>query len=116
MSKRAAVAHFNISRDTVEKALAYSVPPGYRRTAPIKRPKLDGFTEIIDAWLDGDKTVHRKQRQTAKHIFDRLRPLGRLAFQVACRAVDEHGVTGGYTIIKDYVQERQRRGQEMFCR
>ena len=41
MSKRAAAAHFNISRDTVEKALAFSVPPGYRRTAPIKRPKLD---------------------------------------------------------------------------
>lgn len=100
MSKRAAAAHFNISRDTVEKALAFSVPPGYRRTAPIKRPKLDGFTEIIDAWLDGDKTVHRKQRHTAKRIFDRLR--------------DEHGFTGGYTIIKDYVRERQRRGQEMF--
>ncbi len=100
MSKRAAAAHFNISRDTVEKALAFSVPPGYRRTAPIKRPKLDGFTEIIDAWLDGDKTMHRKQRHTAKRIFDRLR--------------DEHGFTGGYTIIKDYVRERQRRGQEMF--
>ena len=100
MSKRAAAAHFNISRDTVEKALAFSVPPGYRRTAPIKRPKLDGFTEIINAWLDGDKTVHRKQRHTAKRIFDRLR--------------DEHGFTGGYTIIKDYVRERQRRGQEMF--
>ncbi len=87
MSKRAAAAHFNISRDMVDKALAFSVPPGYRRTAPIKRPKLDGFTEIIDAWLDGDKTVHRKQRHTAKRIFDRLR--------------DEHGFTGGYTIIKD---------------
>ncbi len=98
MSKRAAAAHFNISRDTVEKALAFSVPPGYRRTAPIKWPKLDGFTEIIDAWLDGDKTVHRKQRHTAKRIFDRLR--------------DEHGFTGGYTIIKDYVRERQRRGQD----
>jgi transposase len=100
MSRRAAAAHFNISRETVDKALAFSVPPGYRRTAPIKRPKLDGFTGIIDAWLDGDKMVHRKQRHTAKRIFDRLR--------------DEHGFTGGYTIIKDYVRERQRRGQEMF--
>ena len=100
MSKRAAAAHFNISRETVDKALAFSVPPGYRRTAPVKRPKLDGFTEIIDAWLEGDKAVHRKQRHTAKRIFDRLR--------------DEHGFTGGYTIIKDYVRERGRRGQEMF--
>ena len=100
MSKRGAAAHFNISRETVDKALAFSVPPGYRRTAPVKRPKLDGFTEIIDAWLEGDKAVHRKQRHTAKRIFDRLR--------------DEHGFTGGYTIIKDYVRERGRRGQEMF--
>ncbi|MDZ4138566.1 MAG: IS21 family transposase [Erythrobacter sp.] len=100
MSMRAAARHFNISRDTVEKAMAFSIPPGYRRTAPVKRPKLDGFTEIIDAWLDGDKDVHRKQRHTAKRVFDRLRA--------------EHGFTGGYTIIKDYVRERERRGQEMF--
>ncbi|NDW34688.1 hypothetical protein [Salipiger sp. PrR007] len=30
MRKRAAAAHFNISRDTAEKALTFSVPPGYR--------------------------------------------------------------------------------------
>ncbi|WP_231565053.1 IS21 family transposase [Sphingomonas sp. Ant H11] len=33
-------------------------------------------------------------------FFDRLR--------------DEHGFTGGYTIIKDYMRDRARRGQEMF--
>ena len=49
MSKRAAAKHFNISRGTVEKMLAFSVPPGYRRDKPIRRPKLDGFTEFIDA-------------------------------------------------------------------
>ena len=100
MSARAAAKHFNISRGTVEKMLAFSVPPGYRREKPIKRPKLDGFTEVIDAWLEADKAVHRKQRHTAKRVFDRLRA--------------EHGFTGGYTIIKDYVRERERRGQEMF--
>ena len=100
MSKRAAARHFNISRDTVDKAMAFSVPPGYRRTAPIKRPKLDGFTEIIDAWLDGDREVRPKQRHTAKRVYDRLR--------------EEHGFTGGYTIIKDYIRERERRGREMF--
>lgn len=68
MSARGAARHFNISRGTVEKILAFSVPPGYRREKPIKRPKLDGFTEIIDAWLEGDKAVHRKQHHTAKRI------------------------------------------------
>ena len=100
MSKRAAARHFNISRDTVDKAMAFSVPPGYRRTAPIKRPKLDGFTEIIDAWLDGDRESRPKQRHTAKRVYDRLRA--------------EHGFTGGYTIIKDYIRDRERRGREMF--
>ena len=100
MSQRKAARQFGVSRDSVRKMLAFSVPPGYRRTAPVKRPKLDGFTEIIDGWLEGDREVHRKQRHTAKRVFERLR--------------DEHGFTGGYTIIKDYMRERERRGREIF--
>ena len=34
MSARAAAKHFNVSRGTVEKMLAFSVPPGYRRLKP----------------------------------------------------------------------------------
>lgn len=100
MSQREAARHFNISRDSVRKMLAFSVPPGYRRRKPIRRPKLDGFTAIIDAWLEGDREVPRKQRHTAKRVFDRLR--------------DEHGFVGGYTIVKDYMRDRERRGREMF--
>ena len=73
MSARAAAKHFNLSRGTVEKMLAFSMLPGYRREKPSVRPKLDGFTEIFDAWLETDKAVHRKQRHTAKRIFERLR-------------------------------------------
>ena len=100
MRQRAAAHHFGISRDSVQKMLAFSIPPGYRRTAPVKRPKLDGLTGIIDGWLEVDREVHRKQRHTAKRVFERLR--------------DEHGFTGGYTIVKDYMRERERRGREMF--
>ena len=60
MSQREAARHFNISRDSIAKMTAFSVPPGYRRTAPIERPELDGFTEIIDGWLEGDLDIHRK--------------------------------------------------------
>ncbi|MEH6775748.1 MAG: hypothetical protein V7668_17625, partial [Cereibacter changlensis] len=35
MSQREAALHFNISRDSVAKMMAFSVPPGYRRTAPV---------------------------------------------------------------------------------
>jgi transposase len=33
MSQREAARHFNISRDSVRKMMAFSVPPGYRRQA-----------------------------------------------------------------------------------
>ena len=39
---------FGLHRDTVRKMLAYSVPPGYRRQSPPKRPKLEPFTGVID--------------------------------------------------------------------
>lgn len=100
MSERGAARHFGISRESVRKIMSFSVPPGYRRTAPIKRPKLDGFCEIIERWLGEDIGRPRKQRHTAKRIFDRLRT--------------EHAFPGGYTIVKDYVREQQRRGREMF--
>ena len=50
MSQSEAALHFNVSCDSVAKMMAFSVPPGYRRTAPVKRPKLDAFTGIIDGW------------------------------------------------------------------
>ena len=99
MRQREAAKHFNISRDTVRKMLSYSEPPGYRRTAAVRRPKLEAFVPIIDAWLDGDRQVPRKQRHTAKRVFDRLR--------------EEHDFTGGYTIIKDYIREREQRSREI---
>jgi transposase len=80
--------------------LAYSSPPGYRRKAPIRRPKLDGFTDHIDGWLEENSGLPRKQRYTVKRIFDRLRA--------------EHSFEGGYTIVKDYVRDHERRGREMF--
>jgi transposase len=100
MSKRAIARHFGISRDSVDKMIVYPAPPGYRRTAPIRRPKLDGFTGIIDQWLREDADRPRKQRHTAKRVLDRLR--------------DEHAFTGGYTIVKAYMREHQRRSREMF--
>jgi len=100
MSRRQAAKHFNISRDSVAKMLSYSTPPGYQRRSPIRRPKLDGFVSTIDHWLDEDVKVPRKQRHTAKRVFERLR--------------DECGFAGGYTIIKDYMREREQRRREVF--
>jgi transposase len=100
LSERAAARRFGIDPRTVSKMLAFSVPPGYRRTKPPVRPKLDGFIAIIDRILIEDKSRPKKQQHTAKRIFERLR--------------DEHGFTGGITIVKDYVAGWRQRAQEMF--
>ena len=97
MSTQEAARVFGLHRDTVRKMLAYSMPPGYRRQTPPRRPKLEPYTGIIGAILEGDLGVPRKQRHTAKRISERLR--------------DEHGFEGQYTIVKDYVRERRRRTQ-----
>ena len=52
MSRRQAARHFNISRESVRKMLEFSVPPGYRRQKPVRRPKLEGFIEIIEGWFE----------------------------------------------------------------
>ncbi len=70
MSIREAARVFGLHRDTVRRMLAFSVPPGYRRQTPPKRPKLEPFTGVIDRILEDDFRVPRKQRHTAKRIFD----------------------------------------------
>ena len=99
-SRREAARVFGVSRDTIAKMCAYSAPPGYRRSRPPTRPKLDPFVPIIDAILAADKDAPRKQRHTARRIFERLR--------------DEHGFTGGITIVTDYVREAWQRTAEKF--
>jgi len=57
MSRREAARVFGIDRRTVDKTLKFSIPPGYRRTEPVKRPKLDPFVGVIDAIFEADKSV-----------------------------------------------------------
>lgn len=100
LSEREAALRFGIDRRTVKKMLRYSAPPGYRRTQPVRRPKLEDFTGFIDAILAADRDEPRKQRHTAHRIFERLR--------------DEHGFSGGYTIVKDYVRQQRLTTREAF--
>jgi transposase len=109
MSAREAALHFGINRRTVTKMLKHSIPPGYQQSIVRPRPKLDLFTAVIDQILQDDAERPKKQRHTASRhrrafsatrIFERLR--------------DEHGFTGGYTIVADYVREQRQRSQEVF--
>jgi transposase len=100
LSRREAAVRFGIDPRTVAKMMAFSVPPGYRRSRPPARPKLDPFIGIIDRILEEDKGRPAKQRHTSKRIFERLR--------------DEHGFAGGLTIVKDYVHDQRLRQREVF--
>ena len=100
MSIREASRVFGLHRDTVRKMLKYAAPPGYRRSKPPRRPKIGPYTAVIDRILQDDLNVPKKQRHTDKRIYERLR--------------DEHGLKGGYTIVKDYVREQRRTTCETF--
>jgi len=99
ISKRAACAEYDIHWDTLQKILTHPEPPGYRLTKP-RRSKLDPFLPIIHEILESDRTVHRKQRHTAKRIFERLR--------------DEYGYEGGKTIVQDAVSAWKQQKREVF--
>ena len=99
-SHREAARRFGIDPRTVSKMMRFSVPPGYRRSKPVLRPKLEPFIGVIEAMLDEDTRRPSKQRHTSKRIFERLR--------------DEHGFAGGITIVKDYVAGWYQRSREMF--
>jgi len=69
-------------------------------SAADRRPKLGPWQAAIDAILEEDKSRPRRQRHSAKRIWERLR--------------EEHGYAGGYTIVKDYVRESKIGAREMF--
>ena len=100
MSRREAARVFSVDRRTVDKMLAFSAPPGYRRKKMPARPKLDPFVGIIDQILEDDTKHLKKQRHTSKRIFERLR--------------DEYGFAGGLTIVKDYIFAARQRQREMY--
>ncbi len=89
-------------RRVVREAVGGASPPRqYRLRQPKPRPVLDPVRTQMDGWLEGDTGAPRKQRHTAKRIFDRL--------------VDEQGFLGSERIVRAYVEawkrEHQRDGQ-----
>jgi transposase len=100
MSQRAIARELGHARNTVAKAVANPIPPGYRLSAPRPKPVIDPVRPIIDAWLEEDRGKPRKQRHTAQRIYERLR--------------DEHNFAGDPTTVRRYVREARRRTKEVF--
>ncbi len=85
---------------TIKKMLLHSSPPAFACPAR-EKSKLGAYVERISAILQAerDENMPKKQRHTAKRIFERLR---------------EEGYRGGYTQVKDAVRELRRTSQEVF--
>jgi transposase len=84
---------------TLRKILEHSQPPGYRLARARPQPKLGPYLARIEQILKEDTQMPRKQRHTAKRIFERLR---------------EAGYAGGYTAVKEAVRRHQATRQEVF--
>jgi transposase len=102
VSKRQIRREYRVGSETLKKMLEFPEPPGYRRGVPRGRPKLDAFVCVIDGILaaDADPSTPRKQRHTARRIFERLR--------------DEHGYQGSEVTVRRYVAEQVRVSGEVF--
>ena len=77
VSKRSIARSLHVSRKTVDKVTAegYVVEarPRMRLRGERAAPKMDRWKPVVDEWLLKDEGVRRKQRQTARKMYQRLR-------------------------------------------
>ena len=88
-----------IHRQTLRKVRDNSQPPGYQRIKPVNKSKIGPYVERIKAIIEADKDVNKKQRHTAKKIWEILQ---------------SEGFDGGYTIVKDAVRQIKKASKEVF--
>jgi transposase len=92
MSVRSLARKYDVHRRTVRQAIASPVPPP-RRSPQRRAAVLDGVRELIDGMLREDLSAPRKQRHTAKRVFERL--------------CDEHDAAVSYSYVAKYVRRRR---------
>ena len=94
VSIRALAARFGTHRRTVREALE-TARPAPRKTPVRPAPVLDQWKPLIDGWLVADRQAPRKQRHTARRIWERL--------------VDEHGAVLSESAVRHYVPKAKER-------
>jgi transposase len=94
LSIRALAERHGVHRRAVRQALAAPLPPVKRKPVSRPAPKLGAYRELIDSWLDADRDAPRKQRHTARRIWERLR--------------DEHAADVAERTVREYVHGRRR--------
>lgn len=94
LSIRELARRHGVHRRAVRQALASPLPPPRKRPERRPAPKLGPYRPLIDKWLIADREAPRKQRHTAKRIWQRL--------------LDEQGAEIAETTVRDYVRRRRR--------
>jgi transposase len=82
-----------VHRRTVRQALAAAVPPPRKTYPPRRRPAIEPYASVIDSWLLDDQDAPRKQRHTARRVWQRL--------------VAEHGASLAEVTVSRYVAHRR---------
>jgi transposase len=59
-------------RRTVRQALAAALPPTRKTYPPRRKPAIEPYASVIDSWLIDDQDAPRKQRHTARRVWQRL--------------------------------------------
>ncbi len=72
LSIRELADRHGVHRRTVRQALESAVPPPRTAYPSRRRPAIDPFVTVIDGWLIADKDAPRKQRHTARRVWQRL--------------------------------------------
>lgn len=100
-SIRKIARQLEISRQTVRKVLAAPAePPRYHQTVPRPQPVVGPYLPVIERWLAADEYAPRKQRHTAKRIYDRL--------------VEEYGFAGSEVTVRRAVSALRGRRVQVF--
>src|SRR5437867_399747 len=94
LSMRELAERHGVHRRTVRQALAAALPPPRKQPERRPAPKLGPCRPLIDSWLLADREAPRKQRHTARRIWQRL--------------VDEHGAEVSERQVRRYVRARRR--------
>jgi transposase len=88
VSIRAAADRHGVHRRTVRQALASALPPP--RATPLREaPVMGPWIATVRAWLEADRDAPRKQRHTARRVWQRL--------------VDEHDVEVAESTVRRVV-------------
>ncbi len=93
-SIRAISRERKIHRRVVRDAIDNAIPRPRKPTAREPSVLTIALREVVDGWLTKDLQAPRKQRHTAKRVFDRLRR--------------EEGYTGAASTVRRYVGRRKR--------